>query len=109
MIAKKNVWNPLLSKTVVKSMAQYRQNESKTDSHEGVASFVRGGTKPFSQRIFRAVFFQTWMPIKLSSSEIRCDLQIAVHRFMSIMRSKSHGLWACFLPILQTKLSLVCA
>ncbi len=87
MIAKINIWIPLLSKAVVKSMAQWRQNESKTDLHEGDANFVLGGTKPFSLRIFRTVFFETYMPIKLSSSEIRCAPQMALYRFMSIMRS----------------------
>ena len=70
IIAKINSWTPLLSNTVVKSIAQYRRNESKTERHEGDANRVQGGTNPFILRILRTGLLETLIPISWSSLDI---------------------------------------
>jgi hypothetical protein len=56
IMAKMNIWMPLASNTQVKSIDQYRQNESRTELHEGGVNFVLGGRKPLILSIFRTVF-----------------------------------------------------
>ncbi len=87
MTAKINIWRPFISKTPVKSSDQYRVNESRAVEHGGGANCVLGGMKPFFLSIFRTVFFETRIPVCLSSSEIIWAPQTVLQRFIFKMRS----------------------